>query len=63
MSSVLRCGWLQALARVEGKAADVVDSADVADAVDVAGVVGAVQGYRHPYHRCQGACRCHHPVF
>jgi len=56
-------GWLQALARVEGKAVDVVDLGDVADAVGVADVVSTVQGYRHPDHRHQEACRCHHPVF
>jgi len=39
MSSVLHCGWLQALARVKGKAVDVVDSADVADTVVVADAV------------------------
>jgi len=33
----LRCGWLQALARVEGNEVDVVDSADMVDAVVVAG--------------------------
>jgi len=39
MSSVLHCGWLWALARVEGKAVDVVDSADVADTVVIADAV------------------------
>jgi len=38
------------LARVEGKAADVVDLADIAGTVDIADVVSAVQGYRHQYH-------------
>jgi len=38
------------LARVKGKAADVVDLADVAGMVDVADAVSAVQGYCHQYH-------------
>jgi len=37
MSSVLHHGWQQALARIEGKAADVVDASDVAGVVVVAG--------------------------
>ena len=37
ISFILRCGWLQTLARVEGKEVDVVDSADMADAVVMAG--------------------------
>jgi len=51
------------LARVEGKAADVVDLADIVGMVDIADAVSAVQGYHHQYHCYQGACRCHHPVF
>jgi len=37
MSSVLHRGWQQALVRIKGKAADVVDTSDVAGAVVVAG--------------------------
>jgi len=37
MSSVLHCGWQQALARIEGKAVDVVDASDVAGTVVMAG--------------------------
>jgi len=56
-------GWLQALARVEGKVVDVMDLGDVVDMVGVADVVSTVQGYHHPDHRHQEACRCHYPVF
>ena len=52
---------IEGLARVEAKAVDVVDSADVVDTVDVADAVSTVQGYCHPYHCHQGACRCRHP--
>jgi len=37
MSSVLHCGWQQALARIEGKVADVVDASDMVGAVVMAG--------------------------
>jgi len=42
MSSVLHCGWLQALARVKGKAVDVVGSADVVDTVAIADAVSGL---------------------